>query len=369
MKIMNSAALRVLNEPNGYQVGFDIIKSLVTSQLYRGNGYIWGPRNGRDEVMSMHVLSPDGCQPYKAGGEVFYRTAANPLAEIEVDQFLPARDILHHRMTTLSDPLIGVSPLVAAAATVMGASAIQNHSAHFFRNMARPGGYLTTAGKLDPQKAMEIGKRWTDNYGAAVNAGKTAVLEQGLEYKTAHHDRRGRAAHRADALVGRGHRPRLPDPELHDRRRHEGRLQVGRDAERHLPVERAGRAFPRHRKPAQPVLRADRHRRISAIRPRRAVPHRSRRPRRVLRQGRRRRHHDAGRGARGRLQHQSRRGRRPGLHAATDGPDLHARGDAPAKAGATGPPPPPEEPPPPTAEEVGAALSLEMQRRLSTWSA
>jgi phage portal protein, HK97 family len=87
-------------------------------------------------------------------------------------------------MTTLSDPLVGVSPLVAAAATVLGASAIQNHSAQFFRNMARPGGYLTTAGKLDPQKAMEIGKRWSDNYGAAVNAGKTAVLEQGLEYKT-----------------------------------------------------------------------------------------------------------------------------------------------------------------------------------------
>jgi hypothetical protein len=43
--------------------------------------------------------------------------------------------------------------------------------------------YLTTAAKLDPYKAQAIGERWNDTYGHPAAAGKTAVLEQGLELK------------------------------------------------------------------------------------------------------------------------------------------------------------------------------------------
>src|SRR5262249_4041776 len=45
-------------------------------------------------------------------------------------------------------------------------------------------GYLTTPGKIDTQKANEIGSRWHASYAGADRAGKTAVLEQGLEYKS-----------------------------------------------------------------------------------------------------------------------------------------------------------------------------------------
>jgi HK97 family phage portal protein len=49
--------------------------------------------------------------------------------------------------------------------------------------MARPSGYLTTENKLDRQKAVEIAERWRTLYGGAENAGKTPVLEMGLNYK------------------------------------------------------------------------------------------------------------------------------------------------------------------------------------------
>ena len=368
-EITSSAALRVLNEPNGYQVGFDVIKSLVTSQLYRGNGYIWGPRNGRDEVMSMHVLSPDGCQPYKAGGEVFYRTAASPLAEIEVDQFLPARDILHHRMTTLSDPLVGVSPLVAAAATVLGASAIQNHSAQFFRNMARPGGYLTTAGKLDPQKAMEIGKRWSDNYGAAVNAGKTAVLEQGLEYKpltmTAVDAQLieqmrwsvediARVFQIPSFMIGDATKGVYKSAEMLNAIY----LSSALDAHFHAIESRLNLFFELTgtneylQFDRDALFRTDLDARVGSY---------------------------AKGVAGGILTPDEARAAAFNINPVEGGDqvymqqqmvpismlsEMHQQKLAPPAA-----PPPPEEPPPPTAEEVGAALSLEMQRRLSTWSA
>jgi HK97 family phage portal protein len=87
-------------------------------------------------------------------------------------------------MLTLGYPLIGVSPLIAAANTILGAQGIQQHAATFFANMARPSGYLTTAGKFpDRQKAEELKKRWNDAYSGASNAGKVPVLEYGMEYK------------------------------------------------------------------------------------------------------------------------------------------------------------------------------------------
>jgi HK97 family phage portal protein len=179
----NSPALSVWRRPNPYQTYFDLMKSIVMSQLYRGNAYVYCYMNNRNQVREMYCLSPDRCWPYIYEGEVFYRVGQDPFADIRIDEMVPARFIMHHRMATLNNPIIGVSPLVAAAATVAAGQSIQSHSATFFGNMARPSGYLTTAGKLDRQKAEDIKKRWTDYHGGPGQSGRTAVLEQGLEYK------------------------------------------------------------------------------------------------------------------------------------------------------------------------------------------
>jgi HK97 family phage portal protein len=51
------------------------------------------------------------------------------------------------------------------------------------RNGSKPRGFLQTAGKIDRVKAAEIAERWSANYGGPEQAGKTAVLEQGLTYQ------------------------------------------------------------------------------------------------------------------------------------------------------------------------------------------
>ena len=183
-EVSPSQLIQVWQKPNPHQTEFDIIKALVASQLYRGNGYIYALMNGRNQVVEMYPLSPDGCVPHVWEGNVFYRLSVNQLADITLPEMVPERFILHHRMLTYGNGIYGISPLVAAASSVAQGNSIQNYAATFFANMARPGGYLTTANKLDAQKAAEIGKRWRDNYVGAANAGKTAVLEQGLEYKT-----------------------------------------------------------------------------------------------------------------------------------------------------------------------------------------
>jgi HK97 family phage portal protein len=183
VEVDNSAALRVLEKPNGYQTRFDLMKQFVASQLYRGNGYLYAIRNRRYEVEQFHCLFPDFVRPYRAATEVFYDVTANPLAEIDVQRFLTTRECLHHRMLTLADPLFGITPLMAAALSTSAGMAIIRQSERFFNQMARPSGVLQTAGKLDPARAQAIKERWQAVYkGEQNNAGDVAVLEEGLQW-------------------------------------------------------------------------------------------------------------------------------------------------------------------------------------------
>lgn len=183
VEVENSAALRVLEKPNGYQCRFDMIKQLVASQLYRGNGYLYGIRNRRYEIDELHVLWPDTVWPQRSGAEVFYSVGIDHLAGIDVQRTLTTRECMHHRMLVLADPLIGISPLIAAALSTSAGTAILMQSERFFNKMSRPSGVLQTAGRIDRDKAQEIKDRWKAVYEGAPGAGEVAVLEQGLEWK------------------------------------------------------------------------------------------------------------------------------------------------------------------------------------------
>ena len=161
-----------------YQTQVDVT-ALVASQLYLGNGYIYATMNGRNQVVEMHPLVPRNASPMY--GRVFYRLAVDQLADIQVSKW-SWRVVLHHRMLTYGSGSWHLAARRRRRVDPTGNN-IQNYGASFFGNAARPSGYLTTANKLDRQKAEEIGKRWRDNYAGSANAGKTAVLEQGLEYK------------------------------------------------------------------------------------------------------------------------------------------------------------------------------------------
>jgi HK97 family phage portal protein len=148
-----------------------------------GNGFIRHWRNnlgGRSElerlVASQMTILAD------ADGMTGYRYM-DPYSGKQVD--FAASDIIHVRCRTLGLwPVVGVPPLLSGKDAIGLALAIQRYQGSALANASLPLGYLTTASKIDPQKAMEIGRRWAENYAGTAQAGKTAVLEQGLEYHT-----------------------------------------------------------------------------------------------------------------------------------------------------------------------------------------
>lgn len=81
------------------------------------------------------------------------------------------------------DQRIGISPLLTCSPAVdlllterMTANAI-------LRNSARPGGVLTTASRIDAQRAENIKERWNRAFQGPTQAGATVVLEEGLSWE------------------------------------------------------------------------------------------------------------------------------------------------------------------------------------------
>lgn len=168
-------AAAMLKRPNAYQTRLQFVQAWMASKLLHGNTYVL--RNG------MHVLDPRRVTPLVSDqtGEVFYQLKADHLAGIG-DVTIPAREILHDRGLCPFHPLIGVSPLTAAAMATRQGLAILNASDKFFQNGARPSGMLSAPGVISAETAARLKEHWEQNYTGA-NIGRTAVLGDGLRYE------------------------------------------------------------------------------------------------------------------------------------------------------------------------------------------
>lgn len=192
-RVKNSAPARIFRKPNTYQSISDFWLFVVRSLLSQGNGYAIALRNGRQEVDSLWPLPSRSVFPYivPSTGDVVYSVSktdsldlADPQLQRAPDFFVPSEDMLHLRMQTPRNPLVGESQLTAALyPTIMGTE-INKKSAAFFANMQRPGGVLTHPGPgtLEPEAMARIKKRWQEIVGGA-NTGEIAVLMEGMQWQ------------------------------------------------------------------------------------------------------------------------------------------------------------------------------------------
>lgn len=180
----NPAYSPVLRKPNGFQNRIQFVESWVLSKLQRGNSYVLKSRDGRGVVTGLHVLNPDLVTPLVSeGGDVFYDLREDNLAGIRSSVVVPAREIIHDRYNCFFHPLVGLSPIFANGLAATQGLAIQKSSTRLFSNGARPGGILTAPGAISEATAQRLKEHWDNNYSGA-NAGKVAVLGDGLKYES-----------------------------------------------------------------------------------------------------------------------------------------------------------------------------------------
>jgi HK97 family phage portal protein len=183
-EVRNSAAYRVLRNPNSYQTTPEFLLNMIATALTEGEAFAVATRNARTEVDSLHLLPPRACAPYvdSETKEVFYAVGANPLGPGGTEYMAPARDILHLRFYTPRHPLIGETPIKAAALAIGINVALARGQAAFFANMSRPSGVLSTDVALTKDQMLQLRAAF-DEQSQGMAAGKIPILANGLKFQ------------------------------------------------------------------------------------------------------------------------------------------------------------------------------------------
>lgn len=179
----NHPAARVLYYPNTYQTRVDFWGQFMASALFTGNAYVYLVRDQRNVISQMHLLDPRRVRVLVADdGSVFYQIGIERLADILETDIIPARDMLHHRLLTMTHPLVGMTPLYAAGVSAMTGQTIQQNSYAFFSNMSRASGVLTAPGKISQDLSNRLKTEWDQNFKGG-QMGRTAVLGEGMKWE------------------------------------------------------------------------------------------------------------------------------------------------------------------------------------------
>jgi HK97 family phage portal protein len=173
----------VLREPNRFQTAIQFVEFWILSKLIWGNTYVLKERDERNVVTGMYILDPQRVTPLVApDGEIFYRLNADHLAGMELEQTVPASEIIHDRAKCMFHPLVGIPPLYASALSGTHGRKIQQNAAKFFENMSRPSGILTAPDFINDETAARLKREYESNF-SGENIGRLMVAGNGIGYQ------------------------------------------------------------------------------------------------------------------------------------------------------------------------------------------
>lgn len=174
------------DEPNPNMTSFTFRETLITHQLLWGNAYAQVIRNMRGQVIALYPLMPDQMEVNRdpETDEIYYiyrLTTDDAVPGLKAGERirLEAEDVLHVPGLGF-DGLVGYSPIAMMRNSIGSSIATEEYGSRFFENGATPAGVLEHPGVLkDPKKLRDS---WNDAYGGSGNAGKVAILEEGLKF-------------------------------------------------------------------------------------------------------------------------------------------------------------------------------------------
>lgn len=175
----------VLRQPNDYQTTIQFFQHWLYSKLTTGNAYVLKQRDARNIVTQLYVLDPYRTKPMVAGdGSIWYQLSRDYLSGIEDSTLAPSSEIIHDRMNAFYHPLCGLPPIYASRLQAMSALQIQEFTAAFFGNMARPSGIITSPGNIPQPQIERIKAEWTAKF-QGENSGNIAILGSGMTFTPA----------------------------------------------------------------------------------------------------------------------------------------------------------------------------------------
>ena len=178
---------RLLVRPNDWMTWPEFCRMMVTGFALRGNAYAVILRNRRNDPVSLVPINPDRVSLWQApDGGLFWWVTRSGLHELAVlkDQplLIPYEDVFHLKDLS-ADGLVGTSPIALAREAIALSLGQEQQYARLMGSGARPSGVLTTDQRLTDTAASRIRTDWEAMNAGLANAGRTAILEQGLKWQ------------------------------------------------------------------------------------------------------------------------------------------------------------------------------------------
>jgi HK97 family phage portal protein len=162
-------------EPNKYMTSFIFREVLMNNLLIHGNSYFHIKRDGAQRPIELCYLNSEEVEPVEMEDGIYYHVE-------KYGKPIPQFDMLHFSGMGY-DGIQGKSVLRVHADTI-GLSLGANVTAtSYFGNSTQMSGVLKHPGKLTEEAANRLKASWNNNYGGPYNSNKTAVLEEGLDFK------------------------------------------------------------------------------------------------------------------------------------------------------------------------------------------
>ena len=170
---------RVLHDmANPEQTALEFREYMQACVLLRGNAFARIVRGYDGQVRELWPLNPENVTVQRtASGLVYDYTKDGVLTR------LLAHEVLHLRHRLGDDGVLGVSPIAAARGVVELALSEQEHGKSTFQNGAKLLGVLRFPGKLRTEQRQAIAASWASQYAGGANAGRTAVLDEGVSFE------------------------------------------------------------------------------------------------------------------------------------------------------------------------------------------
>lgn len=172
---------KVLHDtPNSTQTALEFREQMQAAVLLKGNAYAEIVRGYDGQVRELLPLHPDRVTVLVLeNGRLGYEYVDT---KGRVRRLL--QDEVFHLRHRTDNGALGVSPIAAAREVVELALAERDHGNSTFRNGTRLSGLLKFPAKLNDGQRERIRQGWQSQYGGGANAGKTAILEEGVDYQT-----------------------------------------------------------------------------------------------------------------------------------------------------------------------------------------
>ena len=171
------------DKPNPEMTSFIFRETLMTHILLWGNGFAQILRNGRGEVMGLYPLLPNKMSVERdEKGQLYYRYIRNDNEPPTMDGntvILMPENVLHIPGLGF-DGLVGYSPISMTKNAIGLALAAEEYGSKFFANGAAPAGVLEHPGII--KDVSKLRESWNQTFGGSGNAGKVAILEEGLHF-------------------------------------------------------------------------------------------------------------------------------------------------------------------------------------------